>query len=60
MKILVTGASSYVGAGIYSWLKEKHSVKGTYNSNRLFPDLEFLDITQGKAVMDFVLEISQL
>ncbi len=45
MKILITGASSYVGASIYSTLKEKYSVIGTYNSHKLFPELEILDIT---------------
>src|SRR3989338_8699767 len=55
MKILVTGASSYVGASIYTRLKSKYSVVGTYNSHKLFPELEFLDITNKKAVMDFVL-----
>jgi dTDP-4-dehydrorhamnose reductase len=55
MRVLVTGASSYVGAGIYVRLKDKYSVIGTYNSNRLFPELEFLDITDKQSVMDFVL-----
>src|SRR3989344_7132246 len=55
MKILITGASSYVGASIYARLKEKYSVVGTYNSNKLFPEFEFLDITDKQGVMDFVL-----
>lgn len=55
MKILITGASSYVGASIYSRLKDKYSVAGTYYSHRLFPELERLDITNKKDVMNFVL-----
>jgi len=51
MKILITGASSYVGASIYSTLKEKYSVTGTYNSHKLFPELELLDITDNGRVM---------
>lgn len=54
MNILITGASSYVGAGIYSRLKDKYSVVGTYNSHKLFPELERLDITNQKSVQDFV------
>lgn len=45
-RILVTGASSYVGARIYSDLKKEFDVVGTYNSNKLFPELIELDITK--------------
>jgi len=55
MKVLITGASSYVGASIYSRLKDKYSVVGTYNSHKLFPELEFLDITNEQNVRDFIL-----
>ncbi len=55
MKILITGASSYVGASIYSRLKDKYSVVGTYHLNKLFSELEFLDITNRKSVEDFVI-----
>lgn len=55
MNILITGASSYVGASIYARLKDKHSVVGTYNSHKLFPELELLDITDKQKVMDFIL-----
>jgi len=54
MNILITGASSYVGASIYSRLKDKYQVHGTYMNNRLFPELEFLDITNGRSVLDYV------
>ena len=46
MNILITGASSYVGAKIYSDLKTKHNIVGTYFNNKLFPELEPLDIRQ--------------
>src|SRR3989344_3957004 len=55
MNILITGASSYVGASIYSRLKDKYYVVGTYHSHQLFPELEYLDITNQKNVRDFVL-----
>lgn len=55
MKVLITGASSYVGASIYDRLRDKYSVVGTYNSHKLFPALEFLDITDKQGVTDFVL-----
>jgi dTDP-4-dehydrorhamnose reductase len=57
MKILITGASSYVGARIYSDLKKKYDVIGTYYSNKLFPELKLLDIRdkgQVKALVDSV------
>ncbi len=55
MKVLIIGASSYVGASIYSRLKNKYSVIGTYHSNKLFPELEHLDITNKKDVEEFIL-----
>lgn len=58
MKILIVGASSYVGASIYSRLKERYDIKGTYNSNRLFPELDHLDITDQRAVTDYVSQMS--
>jgi dTDP-4-dehydrorhamnose reductase len=50
-KILVTGASSYVGARLYCDLKKSFGVVGTYNSNRLFPELVNLDVTDRAAVV---------
>jgi len=50
MKVLITGASSYVGAGIYAFLKEKFEVSGTYFSNKLFPELIKMDITDSNSV----------
>ena len=54
MNILITGASSYVGAKFYVDMQAKHVVTGTYNSNRLFPGLEHLDITERDEVMEFI------
>lgn len=54
MKILITGASSYVGARIYSDLKNKFEVTGTYYTNKLFPELELLDIRNKSKVEKFV------
>ena len=50
MKVLITGASSYVGAGMYSHLKHKFDVFGTYFSNKLFPELVKLDVTDSASV----------
>jgi dTDP-4-dehydrorhamnose reductase len=55
MNILITGASGYVGASIYSRLKNKYDVIGTYNSQKLFPEHEFLDITDKASVMSMIL-----
>ncbi len=56
MKILITGASSYVGAKIYADLKHKFEVVGTYNSNKLFNELLQLDITRRDDVASVVSE----
>ena len=45
MKILVVGANSYAGAAIYTQLREKYEVVGTYNAYPLFEELIQLDIT---------------
>lgn len=54
MKIIITGASSYVGSKIYIDLKRKFDVIGTYYTKKLFPELELLDITNKNDVEDFV------
>lgn len=54
MKILITGASSYVGARIYSDLKNKFDIIGTYYTNKLFPELELLDIRNKSEVEKFI------
>jgi len=51
MKVLITGASSYVGAGIYSYLKkDKFDIFGTYFSNKIFAELVKMDITDKSSV----------
>ncbi|OVE74524.1 hypothetical protein BVX95_02335 [archaeon D22] len=57
MRLLITGASSYVGAKIYSDLKDKFEVVGTYNSYKVFDELIKLDITDRKQVMSAVEKI---
>lgn len=51
MKILITGASSYVGARIYFDLSKKFEVVGTYNSSRLSENFVKLDITNNTEVV---------
>ena len=50
MKILITGASSYLGARMYFDLKNKHAVTGTYSSNRLSKEFVHLDVTDKSQV----------
>jgi len=58
MKILITGASSYVGARIYSDLKDKKfDVIGTYYSNPLFPELRKLDVRDLDETLKLVSEV---
>ncbi|MDA3836469.1 MAG: sugar nucleotide-binding protein [Nanoarchaeota archaeon] len=58
MKILITGASSYVGAKIYTDLKNKFETIGTYLSNKLFDELKKFDITNQIEVIKFVSEVN--
>lgn len=50
MRLLITGASSYVGARLYSDLRSKFEVTGTYHRHKLFQGLEQLDITKKESV----------
>lgn len=50
MKILVLGASSYVGARLYLDLSKNHEVIGTFSNNKLCADFIQLDITNASAV----------
>lgn len=54
MTILVTGASSYVGAKIYEDLKRTFEVRGTFYSNQLFPELDYLDIRDQAATTEYI------
>lgn len=46
MKILITGASSYLGAKIYEDFKNDFDVIWTYNFNKLFDEFVKLDLTK--------------
>lgn len=50
MKILITGASSYLGARLYVDLKIDFNVVGTYSTNQLSKEFIKLDITDENAV----------
>ncbi len=54
MNILITGASGYVGARIFTDLREHYNVTGTFQRNKLFEDLRQLDITDRKTVLETV------
>ncbi len=57
MKILLIGASSYVGARIYFDLKDKFKIIGTYNKNPLLKTFVRLDITDRNDVLKVFNEI---
>jgi len=47
-KILIIGASGFIGGRLYTYLKnvdQKLEVMGTYYSNKRFPELIYLDVT---------------
>jgi len=50
MKILLTGASSYVGARLFFDLSRQFDVVGTYHGNKLSPKFIPLDITSSKDI----------
>lgn len=58
MKILITGASGYIGARILKDLSGQYNVKGTFYRNKFFPDLQQLDITDRKAVLKTTSDIN--
>lgn len=53
MKILVIGASGYLGSAIYQALSKRHTVVGTYFKNRNLSLIK-LDITNKKGVFDLI------
>lgn len=57
MRMLITGASSYVGARLYSDLRNKFRVSGTYHKHKLFQELEHLDITKKESVDQIISKI---
>ncbi|MBS3061693.1 MAG: sugar nucleotide-binding protein [Candidatus Diapherotrites archaeon] len=56
-KVLITGASSYVGARLYADLRKKFDVTGTYHSTPLFPELVKLDVTNSGEVQETVFRL---
>lgn len=50
MKILILGASSYVGARLYLDLQDAHEVLGTYSTTHLMKEHIHLDITDEEEV----------
>lgn len=57
MKILITGASSYVGARVYFDLSKKFDVIGTYHSSKLSEVFIELDTTDEKDVVKVLEEV---
>lgn len=57
IKILITGASSYVGARIYFDLKDKYEVIGTYHTTSLSNKLLQLDTTDSKSVHALIAKV---
>lgn len=53
MKLLLIGASSYVGARIFFDLKETYDIVGTYHHNPLSHSFIKLDITNKKMLQKF-------
>lgn len=56
MKIVILGASSYVGARVFFDLKSKYEVVGTYSSTKLSDKFVHLDITNKEAVENLIVE----
>lgn len=50
MKIVLTGANSYLGARLYVDISKYHDVIGTYSSNQLSSQFIHLDITQSQEI----------
>jgi dTDP-4-dehydrorhamnose reductase len=57
MKIILIGASSYVGSRIYFDLKDKFEIVGTYNNNPLSKSFIKLDITKKDDVLQVFREV---
>jgi len=55
MKLLISGASSYVGARLYLDLRPAFSVTGTYAHTRLSEDFVHMDITDPEEIHDTII-----
>jgi len=53
-KVLITGASGYLGARLFLDLRDKFEVTGTYNSNQLYREFIRLDTTNQSEVAALV------
>lgn len=56
MRILLTGASSYVGARLYLDLQKKFKIIGTYHGTKLYEKFIQLDTTNPEGVRKVILE----
>lgn len=56
-KILITGASGYVGARIYSDLETSYEVVGTYHSEKLLDELVQIDLTNEVEVIKLLEQV---
>jgi dTDP-4-dehydrorhamnose reductase len=59
MKILVTGASGYVGVSIFTNLSKHYELIGTFQKNKLFEKLIELDIIQNSHIIPHMLLVSR-
>lgn len=57
MKLLITGANSYVGARLYLDLKRTYEAIGTYGTNQLSKQFLHLDVTDRQSVLDVIRRI---
>lgn len=57
MKLLILGASSYLGARLYKDLKQNHEVVGTFSTHQLSESFIHLDITNSTEVMHVVSQV---
>ena len=56
MKILLTGASSYVGARLFFDLSKQFDIIGTFHGNKLSPKFIPLDITNPREITQTISE----
>src|SRR3989344_3238516 len=56
-KILITGASGYLGARLFHGLRSGFEVLGTYNSTKLYKDFVKLEITNQSEVTSLIKKI---
>ena len=58
MRILITGASGYLGARLYQDLSKKFETYGTYHTSSLFPNLLKMELTKENEVHDVVSKVA--